>query len=523
LKKLHQIAGGAAALLASLPAHAAPQIQIFSPGKPTTWIQAAPTDPWAAIQQALHLSGPTISETVLDTIRDNSALLGLKAFQSSDLTLLRELPYKTGSSLRFTQLKDGVPVDGAEMVALVGADGSVETLNSSLIDAPALSAQPELSREEALRIAIQYEGYQHPELGEGSRDGLLIVEAKRLQPQLVWQFSLREKEDGSNPVQIRIGAAGPVKGEIVRELSLGEPLHGRIAIYDASITLGTPNPLYKGVKVLDDGQVTWLGRRLLSNEAIQANETFTRVRTFYDQVFHRLSYDGKGADINVSVNVNRKMFVDPPKLRENAAWMGSFKMFGIGAGGKDLAGFTSAIDVIGHEFTHAVVSTTCDLDYGGQSGALNEHLADLFGAMAQSYDQPQSKPFLIGETVLRGNLARSAQALRDMLDPHQSLGWQPANMAEIPQEYDEDCQQSRDNDECGVHLLNGIPNRATALIVQKLGWERTRELFYNVMTARLRSSSDFRDYRDQMIAECDRSLTRNECTTVRAAFDQVGL
>ena len=42
-------------------------------------------------------------------------------------------------------------------------------------------------------------------------------------------------------------------------------------------------------------------------------------------------------------------------------------------------GFASADDVVGHEMTHGVISHNADLFYWGQSGAINESLADVMG------------------------------------------------------------------------------------------------------------------------------------------------
>ncbi len=36
-------------------------------------------------------------------------------------------------------------------------------------------------------------------------------------------------------------------------------------------------------------------------------------------------------------------------------------------------------DIVGHELTHGVVQTLCPMGYGGESGAINEGLADVFG------------------------------------------------------------------------------------------------------------------------------------------------
>lgn len=110
-----------------------------------------------------------------------------------------------------------------------------------------------------------------------------------------------------------------------------------------------------------------------------------------------------------------------------------------GDGGKFLWQFTKCIDVIGHELTvcseasftiwspvsanlpdrqHAVTEHTSPLDYYGQSGALNEHISDVFGIMVKQMveDEPADKAdWLIGEGCLLPDI--KGVSLRSMKDP----------------------------------------------------------------------------------------------------------
>jgi Zn-dependent metalloprotease len=96
-------------------------------------------------------------------------------------------------------------------------------------------------------------------------------------------------------------------------------------------------------------------------------------------------------------------------------------------------------------------------------------------------------------------------------------------MSEITDEYGPACQSSGTNDNCGVHLLSGVPNRAAALIIQKIGWANAAPLFYTVMTERLSTDSQFADYRDAVVNECVATLSEADCAVVRASFADVGL
>jgi len=306
---------------------------------------------------------------------------------------------------------------------------------------------------------------------------------------------------------------------------------GDVVIYDAGL-----NPLAgigdnKGVRVLTNGQkvgAVWK-RLFITDEAKRANENITLTRDFYKNTFGRDSFDGRGSDVEAVVRLGRNL-IDLFGLKQNAAWDGKKFLFGGGESG-GLKWFTGAVDVIAHEYTHAVIQYSSKLKYEGQSGALNEHLADLFGQMVQVRTGRGADDFLIGETIISDDLKAAASkkrgypvvALRDMLHPERGLSPQPGNMSQISAELGPDCKPTMNNDNCGVHELAGIPSRATALIVQQLGWEKTSPIFYVVMTERLSENSQFQDYAREMIGECLHQLTPMECSVFNNSFKDVGL
>ena len=80
------------------------------------------------------------------------------------------------------------------------------------------------------------------------------------------------------------------------------------------------------------------------------------------------SYDNENAPIDIHINFGQKY--------NNAFWDGKRMVFGTGDG-KYFNTFLTQ-NVFTHEFTHAITEFKCGLKYENQSGALNEHLSDVF-------------------------------------------------------------------------------------------------------------------------------------------------
>ena len=107
---------------------------------------------------------------------------------------------------------------------------------------------------------------------------------------------------------------------------------------------------------------------------VEVNEAYDgsgATHDFYAQLFGRRSIDGKGMRLDSTVHYGTRF--------ENAMWNGRQMVYGDGDG-RIFNRFTASLDVIGHELTHGVTQFSTALGYSGQTGALNEHLSDAFGA-----------------------------------------------------------------------------------------------------------------------------------------------
>ena len=184
---------------------------------------------------------------------------------------------------------------------------------------------------------------------------------------------------------------------------------------------------------------------------------------------------------------------------QNAFWNGVGMFYG--------EGFASADDVVGHEMTHGVISHNADLFYWGQSGAINESLADVMGEIIDHRHQgPGDSPhsWALGEDLPVG-------AIRNIRDPGK-FG-QPDTMTS--KKY---ARGLFDNG--GVHTNSGVGNRTFYLLSQggRQGGQvvrgidgpslrRSATLYLDVIQ-HLVSGSDFADLAAVLDHSC-RSLARH--------------
>lgn len=232
---------------------------------------------------------------------------------------------------------------------------------------------------------------------------------------------------------------------------------------------------------------------------------------YYRQKHDRNSIDGNGGTIWSIVNVPDS---ETGESMDNAFWNGRFMCYGNGdIAFKPLAG---GLDVAGHEMTHGVVENTANLVYEGESGAINESMADIFGSMMDPED------WLIGEDVVKTAVYTSG-ALRSLSDPHNGgsslndRGFQPKYM-------NEKYQGSEDN--YGVHINSGIPNHAFYLYATAIGRDKAAATYYRALSNNyLTKSSQFTDLRLAVIqAATDLyGASSAEVTQAAAAFDAVGI
>jgi Zn-dependent metalloprotease len=279
---------------------------------------------------------------------------------------------------------------------------------------------------------------------------------------------------GRPPFRARIDLSIDENGDLVAQLSSDAP---RRSISDAGNTQKLPGALVRteGEPPVDDAAV---------------NEAYDGLGATFEMLlgaFGRNSLDDAGAPLDASVHYG----VD----YDNAFWDGSRMVFGDGDG-EVFTGFTRSTTVIGHELAHGVVQHTAGLEYQGQPGALNESIADVFGALTEQYLRGQTAAeasWLIGAEIFTD--AVQGEALRSMLHPGTAYDDDELGKDPQPDHMSGFVRTTEDNG--GVHINSGIPNRAFALFATDLGgnaWERAGTVWYRALTDGLPATATFTQF-----------------------------
>jgi Zn-dependent metalloprotease len=237
------------------------------------------------------------------------------------------------------------------------------------------------------------------------------------------------------------------------------------------------------------------------------------VRDYFKTVLGWNSIDDNGLDLIFNIHYMVKY--------NNAFWDGEQMTFGDGDG-VNFQNFVRALDVTGHELTHGVVQYTANLEYKGQSGALNEHFADVFGSAVKQWAAKETEKtanWLMGEICMTGRFA--GKAIRSMKAPADAtvvLSAQPDHMNKF-------FKGAADNG--GVHLNSGIPNKAFYLVSMDIGTQKAAKLWFEALKI-LKPTAKFTDFYKALTKVgkklvADKSIPATAQASVDKAFQTVGI
>ncbi|MGI5248145.1 M4 family metallopeptidase [Actinacidiphila glaucinigra] len=248
-------------------------------------------------------------------------------------------------------------------------------------------------------------------------------------------------------------------------------------------------------------------QEMTDSGAVDAHWAAGKVYEFYRGTFKRDSLDGKGMAINSLVGVT-----DFGSPFVNAFWDHTKMVYG--TGDDEYRSLASDLDVVGHEMTHGVVEHTADLVYAGQSGAMNEAIADYFGNAIDitvnrtSMTDPEAS--LIGGDLCRTRAPKDC-AFRDLNDGATTKGFLGLPLG-----------SSYDNG--GVHVNSTIFSGALWDIRESLGGELADQIVYKALTSYITPLDGFDEGRDAVVAAAKALHVKGDrMAKVKQAFDAHGI
>ena len=237
-----------------------------------------------------------------------------------------------------------------------------------------------------------------------------------------------------------------------------------------------------------------------NDDAYSAHWAGEQTMLYFWQTHGRRSYDGasSGSGKTLDLTVNYPFEDNNGNPIPNAAWFSApflTDYIKLGAGGATWNDVVS-LDVLGHEFTHAVVDNEADFDYEGESGALDEGFSDIFGELIELFATGTNDWEIGSQVSITGNAFRNLANPILTGDPWEFGGtnW-----------LDPNCNPTANNDYCGVHRNATVLGHWFFLlstggtVMTGIGTADAGAIAYRALTTYLSEESTFADARSATV------------------------
>ena len=285
-----------------------------------------------------------------------------------------------------------------------------------------------------------------------------------------------------------------------------------------------------------------------------ASDNVVNVHTYigYTYDFYYTQFGLRGPN-NADMNLNAfaHVFSTAQGLYDNAFWLSDNSMYGQGFyildplnSGKD---YGAALDVVGHELSHAVTSYHSNLTYYGESGALNESFSDIMGTAVEWLFQPAgqgynkadwvngedaSSPFSYDKCRRQDNPNLNSQ-LKNVGAPSSLWYPDPAHLTQkVPTLYSGNSVYDNNNVHinCTIFphvfylLANGGTNPVSNMTVGSIGMEAAAKIFYDAYINHMTSSTNFLGAANALLASAYSlyGAASNEYGQMKSALRAIG-
>jgi len=418
---------------------------------------------------------------VADASKLDGVIPGIAAtfrMSASDLVATRVQRDELGMThVRYAQRKNGLRVVGGDLVVHLSSDGKVSSVNSTARDGIDLAATPTLTPYQAI---------------ENARNATNGGQSDADHSELVYVINTR---DGAMNLAYEVLVTG--RKVLLRDRVYVDAHSGRVVDRRPQIMTAKSREIHDG----EDGiypisySETVIGTEGSppTGDAV-AKAAYDNTGVTYDcykTLFDRDSFDDAGAKLVSLMHI--QFFTGSGLTGNNAAWDGMQMVYGDGDG-TTFSELARALDVTAHELTHAVTSSTANLAYMNESGALNEAMSDIMAAVCESWKAGaiSGDTWLVGEDIFTPGT--EGDALRYMNNPTKDKDLYPPELGGSTDFYPERYMGTEDAG--GVHLNSGIANLAFQLLVEggkhprnktmvmvpALGMEKAQKIFQRALT-----------------------------------------
>lgn len=249
-----------------------------------------------------------------------------------------------------------------------------------------------------------------------------------------------------------------------------------------------------------------------STGALDAHFASTAAYDYYLDAHNHKSYDGKGSPINSYVNVDIGS-------QPNAFW-GGFMVISKPINGTLLA----TLDIVGHEISHGVSTSSAGFTNQGETGALGEAYSDMFGCLIEKKmfpNYPDSLNYRTGEQFV--GLGRDFINPERFDNPRYYKG----------KKWDANNQSGHKNGNVHTHWFyliaegnaNYINEKNETYNIKGIGRDKAGDIIFRALTVYLTSKSDYKEsmlYTIQAAKDLYGQCSE-EVNTLKTAWKAIGL
>jgi bacillolysin len=390
-------------------------------------------------------SSVSVSTAVRDFVLRYRPIFGLGA--ADTLETRKSTTDRLGMRhVSFTQRRFGVTVWGSRLDAHLRSVSPVSVdllrLHGHLQPLPILEtdfAQPTLSTEEARQIALGKARSKSPTADVGAYVPALYYLAQGERLRLVYRVEVygqleglplrdayfidahngtgRDVEDLVARIDMTVPAQGSGRGALGTDYKLSISLRGdTYSLQDPTrggqrTTRVSPSEKLPGRTLTSDAADRWDSHPTAPGLAVDVHAHVATLWDYFATRHAHYGWDGEGHGLTAVAHVGD---------RKNVALSDSDRLLFGDGDGRDYAPLGAALDVVAHEYVHAVIRSSCDLANRGDSGAIAESFANLFACLIEQSVRPETTAWTLGEEIYHPG--GHPDVLADLADPRGGSG-----------------------------------------------------------------------------------------------------